>query len=78
MEAIALDPDSEDGIATIGSMDANNLSTIFSQTQATQGGSQVRFVSILAAAACILQTCSELHDPAPALLYAPAVLRGSP
>ena len=39
VEAIALDPDAEDGIATIGSMDANNLG--FSQIQATQSGSQV-------------------------------------
>ena len=45
VEAIALDPDAEGGIATIGSMDANNLAPTFSQTQATQGGSQVRFAS---------------------------------
>ena len=45
MEAIALDPEAEDGIATIGSMDANNLASAFSQTQATQGGSQVRSAS---------------------------------
>ncbi|CAK0786570.1 hypothetical protein CVIRNUC_009783 [Coccomyxa viridis] len=40
VEAIALDPDAEGGIATIGSMDANNLASTFSQTQATQCGSQ--------------------------------------
>ncbi len=34
LEGIALDPDAENGIASIGSMDANNLA--FTQTQATQ------------------------------------------
>ena len=41
LEGIALDPDAENGIASIGSMDANNLA--FTQTQATQA-SQVRAV----------------------------------
>ena len=54
VEAIALDPDAENGVATIGSMDANNLVVGFSQTQATQGGSQVWVVSILAVACHIL------------------------
>ena len=34
LEGIALDPEAENGIASIGSVDANNLG--FSQTQATQ------------------------------------------
>ncbi len=34
LEGIALDPDAENGVASIGSMDANNLA--FTQTQATQ------------------------------------------
>lgn len=34
LEGIALDPDAENGVALIGSMDANNLA--FTQTQATQ------------------------------------------
>ena len=34
LEGIALDPDAENGVASIGSMDANNLA--FTQTQGTQ------------------------------------------
>ena len=39
LEGIALDPDAQSGVATIGSVDANNLA--FSQTQAATQASQV-------------------------------------
>jgi hypothetical protein len=39
LEGIALDPDAQNGVATIGSVDANNLA--FSQTQAATQASQV-------------------------------------
>ena len=65
VEAIALDPDAENGIASIGSMDANNLGS--SQMQATQGASQVRFVSILAVAGRVLQAYLGFNASTPAL-----------
>lgn len=40
LEGIALDPDAENGVASIGAMDANNLA--FTQTQQATQATQVR------------------------------------
>lgn len=58
LEGIALDPDAENGVATIGSVDANNLG--FSQTQASQA-TQVRAILLLSAKA----PCTQMQGAHP-------------